>query len=161
MDLEELREKLELWKGAWPELAKTALQGGGTLVQEEIKRRWSGGVIQSITGRLVNAVKVRTSLNPLYAKITVDPKQQYKAQVFEQGRTIQAAAGGRSQRRYKITNKAAFMQIGPSRYGNYYYGRPRSVTIAARPVFKSSLEERKQQVFNLISWTIMQGYKKL
>jgi hypothetical protein len=159
MTLDELRVKLELWKGSWPELTKTALQGGSNLVKEEIKRRWSGGVLQTQTGKLVNAVKTEVGLSPIHAKVYVDSKQQYKAQVFEQGRTITPGTGKRSKLRMKMTGKEGFLQIGPSRYGNYYWGRPRSVTITARPVFGPSLESKRAEVINLIKTTILEGYK--
>jgi hypothetical protein len=159
MDLDELRVKLENWKGSWPELTKTALKGGSDLVKREIQSRWSGSVLQTQTGRLVNSVKTEVGLNPIHAKVYVDAKQQYKAQTFEHGKTIVAAEGQRSQKRAKTLNKEAFLQIGPSRNGNYYYGRPRQVTITARPVFAPSLEAKRVEVIELIKSTILEGYR--
>jgi hypothetical protein len=156
MTLDELRTKLELWKGAWPALTKTALQGGSNLVLEEIKRRWSGGVLQIRSGRLVRALKTEVALSPLHAKVFVDSRQQYKAQTHEQGRSIKAEQGKRSQKRMKILHKEAFMQISPPRG---YYGRPKSVTIPARPVFRPSLDAKRKEVIELIKNTILEGYK--
>ncbi len=159
MTLEQLQRKIELWKKSWPELVKIGLQGGTSLLQKEIQRRWSGGELQTRSGALVRAVKTQVKLNPLTAKVYVDSRQQYKAQTFENGKTIIAAEGARSQKRAKLLNKEAFLQIGPSRYGNYYYGRPRQVTIAARPVFHPSLEAKRQEITDSIKKKILEGYK--
>lgn len=158
LTLDELQRKMELWKEAWPELVKGALQEGTNTVAEEIKRQWSGGVVRSVTGSLVRGVKTSVSLNPLSGKVYVTPKQQYKAQVFEQGRTIQVAAGKRSQQRYGMTNKAAFLQITPY-HGEGYYGRPRSVTIGARPIWNAVLTDKRPAILYSMQQHIVEGYK--
>jgi hypothetical protein len=155
MDMEELRVKLELWKESWPELVHGALKGGTNLVKEEITRRWSGGVLQSRTGQLVRGLKTEVGLSPLHAKVFVDSHQQYKAQTHEQGRSINSETSKKGRIR-RSGGKSPFLQISPPKG---YYGRPRSVTIPARPVFAPSLETKKQEVIDLIKTTILEGYK--
>jgi hypothetical protein len=149
MEIEELQRKLETWKTAWPKLTYSALQSGASLVQEEIKRRWSGDVLNVKSGKLRNAVLTKVSLNPLHAKVYVEAKQQYKAQTFEQGRVIRPGT-------WKGQRNGPFLQIKPPKG---YWGRPREVTITARPVFKPSLEMHRQNVVLLILHKIMEGYR--
>ena len=156
MTLEDLQRKMELWKGAWPKLTETALRTGTDVLRDEIKRRWMGQVLSPRTGKLVRAVKSTVKMNPLSAKVEVEQKQQYKAQTHEYGNTIDASKGRRGQLRTSKTGKAAFLQLGPP---GAYYGRPKTVTIPARPVFHQAKQDKIKQILNTIEYTIVKGYK--
>lgn len=156
MTLEELQRHMELWKKAWPKLTQTALKTGADVLRDEIKRRWMGQVLSPRTGRLVRAVQSKVTLNPITAKVEVDNKQQYKAQTHEYGKVIDASAGRRGQLRTSKTGKAAFLQLGPP---GAYYGRPKTVTIPARPVFHQAKQDKLRQILDTIEYTIVKGYK--
>lgn len=159
MTLDELRVKLENWKEAWPELTKEALQDGCNIIAQEVRREYSGGVVRQETGTLAKSVQTKVTLNPLTAKVFVKGGQQYKAQTFEQGKTIQAASGRRSKERYSRTGQGGFLQISPSRFGNWYYGRPRSVTVPARPFWASLWQHNRESVKLAILNKIIGGYR--
>jgi hypothetical protein len=144
MTFKELQVKVELWKTAWPELTARALKDGAGEVAQTIKNEWSGIVLQRRSGKLVNAIRTQVKLNPLTARVYVEAKQQYKAQTFEHGKTI-------------VPKKAPYLII---KFGNIWR-KVKQVTIHPRPVFKDALESRKSQIFELIRYHIMEGYKKL
>lgn len=158
MTLEELNSKVENWKGAWPKLVYQSLKGGSNLVRDEIKRRWSGPVLKRQSGKLVGAVQTKVKLNPLSAKVEVRSDQQYKAQTHEYGKTIDASEGRRGQVRKSRTGKAAFLQLGPPDAPRY--GRPRVVTIPARPVFHQAKQDKIDDVCRLIEKTVVEGFRK-
>ena len=159
MDMETFKARVENWKGAWPKLTYEGLKGGTNLVRDEIKRRWSGPVLQRRSGKLVGAVQSKVTLNPLSAKVDVASRQQYKAQTHEYGKTIDAAMGRRGQLRTTKTGRAAFLQLGPPDAG--FYGRPKTVTIPARPVFYLAKQTKIREVVRLIEKTVVEGWQKV
>jgi hypothetical protein len=167
MTLEALQAHMETWKGAWPKLTRKALRHGATLIQREIKRRWSGVTLQTNTHRLIRAVKTSTKLNPLSAKIYVQNKQQYKAQVHEQGRVVSGQTHKRAWKRGKdgklhhmgYAKTSTYMQLGPPKAK--YYGRPHQVIIPARPTFEPSRKAMMREVLSNMEKTIVEGYKNV
>jgi phage gpG-like protein len=158
MDLETFKARVENWRDAWPKLTQQALKVGTNIVRDEIKRRWSGPVLKQDSGQLVRAVQSKVTLNPLGAKVEVAQRQQYKAQTHEEGKTIDAATGRKGQLRTSRTGKAAFLQLGPPSAA--FYGRPKTVTIPARPVFHQAKQDKIKEVLSIIEKTVVEGWQK-
>lgn len=147
MDMETFKARVENWKDAWPKLTYQALKGGTNLVRDEIKRRWSGPVLKSQSGKLVKAVQSKVRLNPLSAKVDVRSDQQYKAQTHERGLDLNADE-----------HKTKFFQLGPPTAQRY--GRPRFIHIPARPVFHQAKQDKIKDITSLIEKTVVEGWQK-
>lgn len=164
MTLEELQRHMELWKKAWPDLTKKALQEGADILKSEIERRWSYTLRQR-TGRLMKALRTHVKLNPLTAKVDVTNKQQYKAQTHEYGKTITGQTHKHAYKRDKAgvlqrldrPKTSTYMQLGPPDAARW--GRPHSVTIPARPVFHDAKQNTIREILFTIEHTIVRGYK--
>jgi hypothetical protein len=148
MTVEELRDHLEIWKKAWPQLTKKGMTYGASIIQKDIKRKWSDDVLRTESGDLVKSIRIKATLNPLAVKVYVKGSQQYKAQTHEQGRHI-------------IPKNGSFFQINPVGIGKSrgeYYGRPREVSIPPRPVWEASKSRNMAAVLRVIEETIVKGY---
>lgn len=166
MDMETFKARVENWKDAWPKLTYQALKSGSNLVRDEIKRRWSGPVLKKQSGKLVNAVQSKVKLNPLSAKVEVASRQQYKAQTHEYGKTIIPHPRAYQFKRDKegvlhkvnIPKNNPYLVLGPPDAATW--GRPRSVTIPARPVWFAVKQSKVQYVLSTIEKTIVGGWQK-
>jgi hypothetical protein len=149
MEMQELIDHLNIWKKAWPKLTRTALRSGGNIVAQEVKRRYTGGVLHEFTGRLARGVRYSTKLNPISAKVYVSNSQQYKAQTHEYG----AVHVGKP-----------FMTIAPAGTSKnakgLFWGRPSSVVIPARPVMQDSVRVKQAEVLALIEKTIVDDVER-
>lgn len=160
---EALRDKMQVWANAWPELTKTALNEGAGYIKDAVQISWAA---HSQSGALVRAVRVKTSINPIGAKVDVAPKQQYKARVFEGTARMPIQAKSKSVvwkrkkgKLYKTTRTTdtPFLQIGPSKAGNFFYGRPMQVTIHPRPIWDRVERALMPKVLSHIQETIVKG----
>ena len=142
MTLEELQAQLELWKSSFPKLVRRGLQKGASILKEDIKRQYDYRISWKRGRHLKDGLTTKVTLNPLKALVAVEPKQQYKAQTNEYGKTIEPKT------------PSGWLMI----HDMLGIRKVKSVTIPARPVFEPTLERRQADILAQIEYAIIEGF---
>ena len=142
MNMTAYKRKLERFMHRIPGTVKRGLTKAARVVAEEMRRNLSGRVLRPRTGHLRDAVREKVTLQPLQARVFIAPKQQYKAQTHNEGKTITAKKG-----KYLVF-----------RIGDKVIKVP-SVTIPNREFAEPSLEKKRGEVIRILRHTLIAEYK--